>query len=138
VPYTIGINLNLWTKKIDDALQITEQILPYFGPDQNVTVKEIPEFDIKHDVQFKLVGFDPNNEYEGHIGDDQFIIWTFNFEVRTLLFPGTGDEDIIKKVINNIETNENNKTDMIITQTVNPFDADIDEMYTIDKTIQEF
>ncbi|BCU99235.1 MAG: hypothetical protein CM15mV26_0690 [uncultured marine virus] len=38
VPYNIGFELNIMTKLNDDALQIVEQILPYFQPSFNLTV----------------------------------------------------------------------------------------------------
>ena len=38
VPYNVGFELNIMTKLNDDALQIVEQILPYFQPSFNLTV----------------------------------------------------------------------------------------------------
>src|SRR5210317_846967 len=38
VPYNIGFELNIYCKLNDDALQIVEQILPYFQPALNVTI----------------------------------------------------------------------------------------------------
>ena len=38
VPYNLGFELNILVKLNDDALQIVEQILPYFQPSFNVTV----------------------------------------------------------------------------------------------------
>ena len=41
VPYNMGFELNIMTKLNEDALQIIEQILPYFQPAYNVSVKLI-------------------------------------------------------------------------------------------------
>ena len=38
VPYNIGFELSIFCKLNDDALQIVEQILPYFQPAFNITV----------------------------------------------------------------------------------------------------
>ena len=38
VPYNVGFELNIMCKLNDDALQIIEQILPFFQPSFNVTV----------------------------------------------------------------------------------------------------
>ena len=38
-PYNIAFQLNVYAKSQDDALQIVEQILPYFVPQYTVTVK---------------------------------------------------------------------------------------------------
>ena len=38
VPYNIGFELNILSKLNDDALQIVEQILPYFQPSFNIVL----------------------------------------------------------------------------------------------------
>ena len=38
VPYNIGFELNIFSKLIDDELQIIEQIMPYFQPSFTLTV----------------------------------------------------------------------------------------------------
>ena len=38
VPYNIGFELSIFSKLNDDALQIIEQILPYFQPSFNITI----------------------------------------------------------------------------------------------------
>ena len=38
VPYNIGFELNILAKLNDDALQIIEQILPYFQPSFNLII----------------------------------------------------------------------------------------------------
>ena len=38
VPYNIGFNLGIMTQYNEDALQIIEQILPFFQPSFNLTV----------------------------------------------------------------------------------------------------
>ena len=41
VPYTISFQLNVYAKTHDDALQIVEQIVPYFNPQYVVTIKPV-------------------------------------------------------------------------------------------------
>ena len=40
-PYNINVQLYVYVKNQDDGLQIIEQILPYFNPDYNLTIKTI-------------------------------------------------------------------------------------------------
>ena len=40
VPYNLNIQLYAMAKQSDDALQIVEQILPYFQPDYTLTIKD--------------------------------------------------------------------------------------------------
>ena len=47
VPYNINFELNILSKLNDDALQIVEQILPYFQPSFNVTIDLISSIEKK-------------------------------------------------------------------------------------------
>jgi len=47
VPYNMAFELNVMTKLNDDALQIVEQILPFFQPSYNVTVNLLSEINEK-------------------------------------------------------------------------------------------
>ena len=46
VPYNVNFDLYILSKSSDDALQIVEQILPYFQPEYTVTMREVPELEI--------------------------------------------------------------------------------------------
>jgi hypothetical protein len=139
VPYVVGIDMSLYAKNIDDALQILEQILPFFGPQIGLTINEIPELGLKNDITIRLDGFNTNVDYEGNIGDGRLIVWTLNFSVYTRIFHPVKDVKVIKQVIENIHGAPDEAfTDMIITQTVNPITADKNDVYTIDYVKQEF
>tara|TARA_Y100000817_G_scaffold291709_1_gene263433 strand:- start:46 stop:588 length:543 start_codon:yes stop_codon:yes gene_type:complete len=65
VPYNVDFQLYVMAKQSDDALQIVEQILPYFQPDYTVTINDNADMGIKRDVPLILnsVGYEDN--YEG-------------------------------------------------------------------------
>ena len=65
VPYNVEFQLYVMAKQSDDALQIVEQILPYFQPDYTVTINDNTDMGIKRDVPLVLnsVGYEDN--YEG-------------------------------------------------------------------------
>jgi len=50
VPYNVDFELYVLSKQSDDALQIVEQILPYFQPDYTVTINDNIEMGTKRDV----------------------------------------------------------------------------------------
>ena len=54
VPYNINFELGIIAKSQDDALQILEQILPYFQPSFSVTLNMIPDMNEKRDVAIVL------------------------------------------------------------------------------------
>lgn len=139
VPYTMAMDLSLYSKTVDEALQILEQIIPYFGPHLGLTINEIPEMGLKNDIMIQLGGFDTNIDYEGHIGDGRLIVWTLNFSIAMKFFHPTSEVGVIKKVIENFHLNHANEEhiDTIITQVVNPITADENDIYTIDYLKQE-
>ena len=50
VPYNLDITLFAMAKNSDDALQIVEQILPFFQPDYTLTINDMADMGIKRDV----------------------------------------------------------------------------------------
>ena len=99
-PYNIGFELNIISKLQDDALQIIEQILPFFQPSFNITIKLIPEIDDSRDIPIVLnrVGF--REDYEGDFSTRRTIIYTLNFTAKTYLFSEipSDNQGLIKKV----------------------------------------
>ena len=47
VPYNLGFELYILSKNSDDALQIVEQILPFFQPDYTLTINDMPDIHIR-------------------------------------------------------------------------------------------
>lgn len=84
VPYTISFQLNIYAKSQDDALQIVEQILPYFNPQYTVTAKpfvnEYPDF--KEDIPVIIAGLGFSDDYEGSIETRRTIVYTLDFEMK--------------------------------------------------------
>lgn len=101
-PYNMGVNMSIFAKNQDDGLQILEQILPYFSPDFNVTVNEIPEIGVKRDIQFVLDSVNYNDEYTGTYDDRVVITWDLNFTVKINFFGYVQNTSVIKKTIESI------------------------------------
>ena len=65
VPYNIDFELYILSKQSDDALQIVEQILPYFQPDYTVTINDNTDMGIKRDVPVILNSIAYEDDYQG-------------------------------------------------------------------------
>ena len=65
VPYNVDFELYILSKQSDDALQIVEQILPYFQPDYTVTINDNTDMGIKRDVPIILNSVGYEDDYEG-------------------------------------------------------------------------
>ena len=100
VPYNLSFELNILVKLNDDALQIIEQILPYFQPSFNVTVDLINVIGEKRDITIVLDNISFQDDYEGEFTTRRALIYTLNFTAKTYLFGPVSDssEGLIKKV----------------------------------------
>jgi hypothetical protein len=96
VPYNILINLYIYSKNSDDALQIVEQILPYFNPDFNLTIKAVPELNIKHDIPITLDNIDFTDNYDGEFTERRAIVWTLSFTMKTNFYGPTSKQGVIR------------------------------------------
>lgn len=82
-PYTIFFSLNIYAKLQDDALQIVEQILPYFNPQYTLTLKPLAGIDtIKEDVPITLQSVNFQDDFEGSLEQRRTIIYTLDFGMR--------------------------------------------------------
>ena len=100
VPYNIGFELSIFSKLNDDALQIIEQILPYFQPSFNITVNLVSSIGEKRDVPIVLDNISFRDEYEGDFTTRTALIYTLQFTAKTYLFGPVSDtsDGLIKKV----------------------------------------
>ena len=98
VPYNINFELYVLSKNSDDALQIVEQILPFFQPDYTVTMKEIPELDIIRDVPIILNSVGYEDDYEGSFTSRRSIIYTLSFTAKYYIYGPVSASNIIRRV----------------------------------------
>ena len=101
IPYNFSFSLDIYTDYMDDSLQIVEQILPYFAPDFNVVIEEIPELDMRRDIPIELTGIEMVDEFEGDFADQRIVNWTLNFMIRGWIYPPIREQGPIKKVTTN-------------------------------------
>lgn len=140
-PYQLSIGLFVITKNQDDGLQIIEQILPFFNPDFNVTITDIPEMGIKRDLQIILDNISYEDNYEGEFTQRQSIIWNLNFTLGLNFYGPVDQQGYIKTAIANTYTGMDNTFDAIKYQvTYTPEDAtyldDWDYVEQFDETFE--
>ena len=86
VPYNMQFELNIMCKLNDDALQIVEQILPFFQPSYNLTVNLVSEINEKRDIPVVLENVSFQDEYEGDFTSRRVLYYTLRFTAKTYLF----------------------------------------------------
>ena len=99
VPYNMQFELSIFTKLNDDALQIVEQILPYFQPAYNVSVELVQGLQEKRDIPVVLENITMQDDYEGDFSSRRVLLYTLRFTAKTYLFgpASKATKDIIKK-----------------------------------------
>ena len=128
VPYNIGFELSILSKLNDDALQIVEQILPYFQPSFNMTVDLVESIGEKREIPVVLNSVSFQDDYEGDFSTRRALIYRLQFTAKTYLFGPVADnpEGLIRKVIvdNYADTNRTTaKREMRYTVVPNPISA---------------
>ena len=109
VPYNIDISLYCLTKTQEDALQIVEQIFPYFTPEYTMSLKGVPESNIIMDIPIILESINIQDDYDGDFNQRRFVTYTMNFTLKANFYGPVIDGKIITNTlvdVNNI-TNEN-------------------------------
>lgn len=99
MPYDLEFALYIGTIKFEDGLKIVEQILPFFTPELNITVKDKPEFGHETDVPilFNSIGYEVM--YEGSFDTKRSIQWQLGFTMKGWLYGDTKQMSVIKKTI---------------------------------------
>ena len=141
VPYNVDFQLYVMAKQSDDALQIVEQILPYFQPDYTVTINDNADMGIKRDVPLILnsVGYEDN--YEGEFQQRRAIIYTMDFTAKFYLYGPVSSSKVIKTVQADSYTDmpdQSPKREQRYTVTPSPATADADDDFGFNETTSFF
>ena len=129
VPYRMGFQLNIITKNQDEALQILEQILPFFQPEYSVTINET-ESNFKHDVPITLTSVGLSDDYEGDFTSRRAIIYTLDFETRVRFYGPKSSSGFIRTVISDFVDQDTNALIEKITTTTDPANAGPNDSFT--------
>jgi hypothetical protein len=140
-PYNIGFQLNIYAKSHDDALQVVEQIIPFFSPQYTLTIKPLVDFpSVKEDVPLVLNSVTFSDDYEGAVESRRTIIYTLDFEMKISFYGGSAAGKIIRKAIVDIHQIDNGMKDSdqfveSIRVTPDPANATADSDYGFTTTI---
>ena len=98
VPYNLDFSLYVMAKNSDDALQIVEQILPYFQPDYTITLNDMSDMGIKRDVPIILSSVNYEDSYQGNFEERRAIMYTMTFTAKFYLYGPVTSDKVIKTV----------------------------------------
>ena len=141
VPYNVDFELYILSKQSDDALQIVEQILPYFQPDYTVTINDNTDMGIKRDVPVILNTVGYEDDYEGEFTARRSIIYTLAFTAKFYLYGPVTSSKVIKTVQVDQYTDlpdQSPKREQRYTVTPKPATADADDDFGFNETSSFF
>jgi hypothetical protein len=99
VPYDINMSLYGMFANQEDAVQVVEQILPFFRPEWTNSVKLVPSMGQFYDIPTVLTGLSIEDTYEADFQSRRAIIYTFNFTVKGYIFGPVSNKGVIKRTI---------------------------------------
>jgi hypothetical protein len=142
VPYNIDFELSIIAKNQDDALQIVEQILPFFQPSFNLSIELIPTINEVKDITINLNSISYQDDYEGEFDQRRALVYTLTFTAKTYLYgPSREGTGIIKKVIaDSYTTMDTVNAPRVQRYTVqpDPVDADADDDFGFNEVFSTF
>ena len=138
VPYNLGLELYILAKNSDDALQIVEQILPYFQPDYTLTINDMADMSIKRDIPIILNSIGYEDDYQGDFETRRALIYTLSFTAKFYLYGPVTSSKVIKTVQVDQYTDlpdKSPKREQRVTVTPNPTSSDADDDFGFNETI---
>jgi len=141
VPYNIEFTLYAMAKNSDDALQIVEQILPYFQPDYTLTVNDMADMGIKRDIPIILNSVTYEDNYQGDFTERRAIIYTMTFTAKFYLYGPVTSSSVIKTVQVDQYTDmpdQSPKREQRYTVTPSPASADADDDFGFNEATSFF
>ena len=137
VPYNLNIQLYAMAKNSDDALQMVEQILPYFQPDYTLTIKDMPEMGVARDIPIVLNSINYEDSYQGDYAERRAIMYTLDFTTKFYLYGPVTSSKVIKTVQVDQYTDLPDVSptrEQRYTATPNPTSADADDDFGFNET----
>ena len=98
VPYNLDFELNIISKNNNDSVQVLEQILPYFQPVFNISIKLVEQTNEIKDIPIILNNVSMQDDYEGDFVKRRSLIHTLNFTAKTYVYGPVATQDVIRTV----------------------------------------
>ena len=141
VPYNLNLELYAMAKQSEDALQIVEQVLPFFQPDYTLTIKDMEDMGIARDIPIVLNSINYADDYRGDFQTRRSIIYTLAFTVKFYLYGPVTSSKVIKTVQVDQYTDLPSaapKREQRYTVTPKPTSADADDDFGFNETTSFF
>lgn len=97
VPVNVAFSLFVYTRHLNDTLQIVEQIIPYFNPDHIITIDmNSAQSDVR--IPITMLSNNISERYDGDFGTRRINISSFSFVAKSYIFGKVATENVITGV----------------------------------------
>jgi len=110
IPYDFQISLYGMFSNNEDAMQVTEQILPFFRPEWTQSLKLIPEIGDYYDIPTVFTDMSIEDTYESDFETRRAIIHTWNFTVKGYVFGPVSNKGVIKRTVLDFVAQQSNNS----------------------------
>jgi hypothetical protein len=131
IPYNFSFTLYLAVRKFEDGLKIVEQIVPFFTPDLNISIKDKEDFGYSTDIPFILDDVSFDIDYKGAFDTRRTILWTFQFTAKAWLYSNVRESARIKETIVKMGSEDFSKIYETLISEVDPRSAEKNDPHTI-------
>lgn len=140
VPYNINIQLSIYSRNMNDGLQIIEQILPFFKPSFNITINELSDMSVMRDIPIILDTITHEDNSEMNVGDSvRLLRWDLDFTIKANFYGPVKNQSVIKHVYVDYHTSKDGvyqeKIDEQYKVSVDPEDAQFDDVWVYNEEI---
>lgn len=87
-PVNVGINLFVYTRHVDDMLQIVEQIIPIFIPDHIIKLELVPNT-TPYNIPIVMISNNITDKYDGDFNGRRIHVASFIFAAKSYIFGPT-------------------------------------------------
>ena len=94
-PYEFLFDVNIMAKNTDEALQIVEQILPFFTPDYTMTVNVLPELNHKLDIPVTIASITMEDSWDTDFKERRDIVWNMQLVLKGFIYAPIRDAKVI-------------------------------------------
>ena len=131
IPYNFAFTLYLATRKFEDSLKIIEQIIPFFTPDLNITVKDKEDFGISTDIPVILNNTSFTIDWQGSFETRRTVQWELSFTAEAYLYSNVREQTRIKETIIKMSNDDFNKVYESLISEVEPRSANKEDPHVI-------
>lgn len=96
VPFNLHYTVWLYSKNMEDANRIMEQVLPWFEPEFTLRLNLIPEMLVTINTPVVLDSVSLDDVWEGNLKDRRMLSWRMDFTMKAFFYQPIHDQPIIK------------------------------------------